>query len=81
MTEKVTVVFDGQVLRPDRALQLTPNQRYIVTIETETTETPTENAWDVLEEFAGTIDAPADWSVEHDHYLYGTPKRNLDSNP
>ena len=33
------------------------------------------NAWDVLEHFAGTVDAPADWSSEHDHYLYGTPKR------
>ena len=36
-----------------------------------------KNAWDVLEEAIGTIDAPADWSVEHDHYLYGTPKRSF----
>jgi hypothetical protein len=33
------------------------------------------NAWDVLESLTGTIEAPADWSAEHDHYLYGTPKR------
>ncbi len=33
------------------------------------------NAWDVLEELTGTITAPEDWAVEHDHYLYGTPKR------
>jgi Arc/MetJ-type ribon-helix-helix transcriptional regulator len=32
--------------------------------------------WDTLEEMAGTIEAPEDWSSEHDHYLYGTPKRN-----
>ncbi|NJN24442.1 MAG: hypothetical protein HC810_08725 [Acaryochloridaceae cyanobacterium RL_2_7] len=32
------------------------------------------NAWDVLESLAGTVEAPADWSAEHDHYLYGTPK-------
>jgi hypothetical protein len=32
------------------------------------------NAWDVLESFAGTVEASADWSQEHDHYLYGTPK-------
>ena len=31
--------------------------------------------WDVLERLAGTVDAPPDWSSEHDHYLYGTPKR------
>lgn len=33
------------------------------------------NAWDVLESLTGTVEAPADWSVEHDHCLYGTPKR------
>ncbi|WP_330203506.1 hypothetical protein [Cyanobacterium sp. Dongsha4] len=34
------------------------------------------NAWDTLEEMAGSIDAPEDWSKEHDHYLYGTMKNN-----
>jgi len=34
--------------------------------------------WDLLEEYVGTIEAPEDWSLEHDHYLYGTPKRNED---
>ncbi|HLK55230.1 MAG TPA: hypothetical protein VKU00_01620 [Chthonomonadaceae bacterium] len=33
------------------------------------------NAWDVLEELIGTVDAPADWSEEHDHYLSGAPRR------
>lgn len=32
------------------------------------------NAWDVLESLTGTIEAPTDWSAEHNHYLYGTPK-------
>ena len=32
------------------------------------------NAWDVLESLTGTTEAPTDWSAEHDHYLYGTPK-------
>ena len=32
------------------------------------------NAWDVLESLTGTVEAPADWSAEHDHYLYGTSK-------
>jgi hypothetical protein len=34
------------------------------------------NAWDVLESLTGTVEAPADWSAEHDHYLYGTPKHS-----
>ncbi|MBE9139241.1 hypothetical protein IQ254_18910 [Nodosilinea sp. LEGE 07088] len=33
-----------------------------------------DNAWDVLESLTGTVEASADWSAEHDHYLYGTPK-------
>lgn len=33
------------------------------------------DALSVLEALAGSIEAPADWSAEHDHYLYGTPKR------
>jgi hypothetical protein len=34
-----------------------------------------QNAWDVLESMTGTIEAPSDWSINHDHYLYGVPKR------
>jgi len=33
------------------------------------------NAWDVLEPLIGTIDGPPDWSSQHDHYLYSTPKK------
>lgn len=29
----------------------------------------------VLEKLIGTVEAPPDWAAEHDHYLYGTPKR------
>lgn len=32
------------------------------------------NAWDTLEALTGTVEAPADWSTQHNHYLYGTPK-------
>ena len=38
-----------------------------------------ENAWDVLETLVGTVEAPSDWSVQHDHYLYGTPKRQSET--
>lgn len=33
------------------------------------------NVWDLLESLAGSMEAPSDWSDEHDHYLYNTPKR------
>lgn len=32
--------------------------------------------WDLLEQAAGSVEMPADWASEHDHYLYGTPKRS-----
>jgi hypothetical protein len=35
--------------------------------------------WKFLERVAGTVEMPADWSSEHDHYLYGTPKRSAAS--
>ncbi|WP_069791711.1 hypothetical protein A5482_015035 (plasmid) [Cyanobacterium sp. IPPAS B-1200] len=34
------------------------------------------SAWDTLKEMAGSIEAPEDWSQQHAHYLYGTPKQN-----
>lgn len=34
------------------------------------------NAWDVLEALTGTIEAPSDWSSQHDHYLYGNSKHD-----
>ncbi|MFN5857384.1 MAG: hypothetical protein ACK456_16075 [Pseudanabaenaceae cyanobacterium] len=40
---------------------------------------PVQNARDLLENLMGTVDAPEDWSAEHDHYLYGTPKRQDDN--
>ena len=36
---------------------------------------PVAALWELLERDAGSIVAPPDWASEHDHYLYGTPKR------
>lgn len=78
MSKQVTVVFDGNVLRPDAPLELTPNTpRYVVTIQ-ELSEPVVGDAWDVLEVMTVTVEAPPNWSQEHDHYLYGTPKREAE---
>ena len=40
-------------------------------------EPPKErSAWSELESLSGSVDAPSDWSSEHDHYLYGAPREN-----
>ena len=73
MNELLSVTFDGAVLTPDKPLKLVPHKRYLITIVPE--EVPTvANVWDLLEDLTGTVEAPEDWSAEHDHYLYGTPK-------
>ena len=58
-----------------RRSTLLPNTHYIIQIISQ--EIPSQNnnknAWELLEEMAGTYEAQEDWSSEHDHYLYGTP--------
>ncbi|OQX26028.1 MAG: hypothetical protein BWK80_12500 [Desulfobacteraceae bacterium IS3] len=34
------------------------------------------DALEVLDRLAGTVEAPWDWAADHDHYLYGTPRKN-----
>ncbi|MDX2241038.1 MAG: hypothetical protein NW224_10180 [Leptolyngbyaceae cyanobacterium bins.302] len=48
--------------------------QFIVTLREQHSQS-SGNAWDVLESLTGTVEAPVDWSTEHDHYLYGTPKQ------
>lgn len=76
MTKTLTAVFDGHVLRPDEQLDLPPNTRCRITIEVSSAPPSAGDAWDVLDQAAGSVDAPPDWAKEHDHYLYGTPKRS-----
>lgn len=76
MTKTIKAVFDGEALRPTSPLDLEPNTSYRISIElppSPTVEAP--DAWDELEAVAGTVEAPRDWAQEHDHYLYGAPKR------
>jgi hypothetical protein len=81
MITNVRVSYDGMVFRPEEKIELEPNTYYIIQIISQ--EAPSENnnknAWELLEEMAGTYEAPEDWSSEHDHYLYGTPKRNMNN--
>jgi hypothetical protein len=51
-------------------------QMIMTTIES---KKESSNAWDTLKEMAGSIEAPEDWSQQHAHYLYGTPKQNQEN--
>lgn len=73
-TKTLHVIFDGKVLRPQEPVDLEPDVRYLVTIERKE-ETGKQSLWDTLNKFSGKVEGPEDWSKEHDHYLYGTQKR------
>ncbi len=72
----LTVVFDGEVFRPTEPVHLPANTAYRVTIEEErATEPEEEPPLMKYLRMAQKLDLPADFAEQHDHYLYGTPKR------
>ncbi|MDI6751496.1 MAG: hypothetical protein QME07_01365 [bacterium] len=74
MTKTLHAVFDGKVLRPEETVDLEPDTSYIVTVNKKDS-LESQNLWSVLSDLAGKVEGPSDWSEEHDHYLYGTPKQ------
>lgn len=82
MTKKVRAVFDGKVFCPEEPVELEINGHYVLNIEPVKKEDLIENdkaesdaAFD-LASLAVKTGIP-DLAAEHDHYLYGTPKREL----
>jgi hypothetical protein len=70
MTKTLTAVFDGQVLRPDEPISLTPNTRVRITVEATDAARPAATSF--LETAKSlNLDGPSDWSSRMDHYLYG----------
>lgn len=79
MAGTLTAVFNGKVLVTDEPAALETNRRYDVSISESSGEPVFKDAWDVLDYYSGSItDAPEDWSLEHDHYIHGTPKRHYE---
>jgi hypothetical protein len=77
MERVVDVIFDGEVLRPVKPLDLERDARYRVFIEE-------VEPGDELPDGPGILDdildlampfGVSDLAEQHDHYLYGTPKR------
>jgi hypothetical protein len=72
--------FDGQNICPDEPVSLPENVPLRITVDAEATPaahaTGSLDLFDRLEAEAGLIDGPTDWAAEHDHYLYGAPKKS-----
>jgi predicted DNA-binding antitoxin AbrB/MazE fold protein len=75
MTRTITVVFDGEVFRPTEPVDLPANAKYRVAIDEAEVEEVRE-ARPLLGLLDITIDTGlGDLAEQHDHYLYGMPKR------
>jgi len=80
MTRSVEVIYDGEVFRPQEPLDLEPNTRHVIMIESE----PSTGAPVTVPRAIGRILARAkplgmpDLAEQHDHYLHGWPKRKRD---
>ncbi len=71
--------FDGKVFVPDEPVDLPRHLPLVLHVEVsaEAVSQPTDiSLWSVLQKHVGSVSAPPDWAGEHDHYLYGTPKRS-----
>lgn len=83
MTGKFRVHFDGKVLVPDEPVDLPIGRSLNVRIEseqpaaTEGSDRPLLDLAKMLAELppVDDVDLPTDLAAQHDHYLYGTPKR------
>lgn len=80
MSHTIEAIFDGQVLRPVEPLDMEPNIRVTVHIETPEQQEGEPYAFlSALRE--AKLTGPPDWSEHHEEYLYGQRRLPDDPNP
>jgi predicted DNA-binding antitoxin AbrB/MazE fold protein len=77
MTKTLEVVYDGSVFRPSGPVNLEAGKKYTISVSSSDKNTDVEQdpAFDIAS-LAVATNIP-DLSAEHDHYLYGLPKRGV----
>lgn len=70
MTKTLEAVFDGEVLRPDEPIDLEPNTRVRVTIESAAPPRDKSNSF-LRTARSLNLQGPPDWAARLDDYLYG----------
>lgn len=73
MTRSISAHFDGRVIVPDEPIDLPAGQR--LRVEIEAVEAADGRFADLLRFAVDLPGAPSDLAGQHDHYLYGTPKK------
>ncbi len=77
MTKTLDAVFDGKVLLPDEPLDLAPDTRVRITIET-TIESKVPPASFLQTARALNLDGPPDWSARFEDYLYDRKRDDVE---
>jgi hypothetical protein len=76
MATTITATFDGSVFVPDQPVQFSVGQKVEVRPAAQDAKAkPLQTLGIFLEQIPGDPDSPGDAAAQHDHYLYGTPKR------
>ena len=76
MTKFIYATFDEHIFTPEEDVDLLPNQRYLISIETQPNQKLSKKG-KVLQRIAARakdLGIP-DLATQHDHYLYGTEKQ------
>lgn len=77
--ETMRLRFDGNVFVPDGPVDLPVGYVAEIPVGAPSATTPTRapllELLKVLDQFPPNPDWPSDGAEQHDHYLYGTPKR------
>jgi predicted DNA-binding antitoxin AbrB/MazE fold protein len=77
MTKTLEVVYDGSVFRPSGPVDLEAGKKYTISVcSPEKDERVEQDSAFDLSSLAVATNIP-DLSEEHDHYLYGSPKRGI----
>jgi hypothetical protein len=68
--------FDGRVFVPEEPVNLPAGQVLELVISSpDEQRTPLMDLIEIAKQFPSDPDSPTDRAAQHDHYLYGTPKR------
>ncbi len=70
MTKTLEAVFDGKVFHPDEIIELAPNTRVRLTVET-ADEAGKKKASFLQTARSLNLEGPSDWSARLDDHLYG----------
>jgi hypothetical protein len=75
MTTTLNAIYDGEVLRLDKPIELEPNTRVRITIETSKPIIKTKRSF-LQTARSLNLAGPSDWSARFEDYLYGEKKLN-----